>query len=206
MQDVFYFWSMAMIPEEILQAFGVRKVSYARAEFLFAKDAEAHFYFQVAEGSVKMVNYSYDGQEFILGIFNAGESFGEPPLFGHFPYPANAVAVEDSVVYKLPKDNFFKLLEANFEIHKKFNHELSNRLRYKGMILSEISSYPPDHRILTLVTYLKSMLPEKGPFTVPYTRQQLADMTGLRVETVIRTIKKMEQDGKIKLQNHKIVV
>ena len=195
-----------MIPEEVLLDFGVRHIKLKKDEFLFAKGAEAHFYYQVGEGSVKMVNYNHDGQEFILGIFKVGESFGEPPLFGNFPYPANAVAVEDSEVLKLSKVNFFKLLEAHFEIHKKFNFELSNRLRYKGMILSEISSYPPDHRILTLINYLKSLLPGQSPFTVPYTRQQLADMTGLRVETVIRTIKKMEQEGKIKLKSHKIVV
>lgn len=195
-----------MIPENLLSEYGARKVQLKRDEFLFAKDTEALFYYQVGRGLVKMVNYNYEGQEFILGIFKEGESFGEPPLFGHFPYPANAVGVEDSEVYKLPRDNFFKLLEKHFDIHKKFNYELSNRLRYKGMILSEISSYPPDHRILTLVNYLKSMLPANGPFVVPYTRQQLADMTGLRVETVIRTIKKMEQEGRIKLSSHKIVI
>ncbi|MEQ8684292.1 MAG: Crp/Fnr family transcriptional regulator [Imperialibacter sp.] len=197
---------MSMIPEELLTTFGARKIKLNKDEFLFAKDTEAHFYYQVSMGTVKMVNYNYDGQEFILGMFKAGQSFGEPPLFGHFPYPANAVAVEDCEICKLPRDNFFRLLEANFDIHRKFNYELSNRLRYKGMILSEVSSYPPEHRILTLVNYLKAMMPNQDLFTVPYTRQQLADMTGLRVETVIRTIKKMEQEGKIKLKSHKIIV
>jgi CRP-like cAMP-binding protein len=39
---------------------------------------------------------------------------------------------------------------------------------------------------------------------VPFTRQQLADMTGLRVETVIRTIKMMEKNGKLFLDGHKV--
>lgn len=197
---------MAMIPEEILQAFGSRTVRLKKDEYLFDKGSEARFYYQVASGAIKMSNFNHEGQEFILGVFNTGESFGEPPLFGNFPYPANAVAIDDCAVYKLPKDNFFKLLEEHFEIHKKFNYELSNRLRYKGIILSEISSHPPEHRILTLIHYLKSLIPNQGQFVVPYTRQQLADMAGLRVETVIRTVKKMEQEGKINLKNHKIVV
>ncbi len=195
-----------MIPEKILQVFGGKMIQLKKDEYLFDKGSDARFYYQVATGAIKMANFNHDGQEFILGIFRGGESFGEPPLFGNFPYPANAVAIEDSEVYKLSKDNFFKLLEEHFEIHKKFNYELSNRLRYKGMILSEISSHPPEHRILTLINYLKSVIPNQGQFVVPYTRQQLADMTGLRVETVIRTIKKMEQEGKIQLRNHKIVV
>lgn len=45
---------------------------------------------------------------------------------------------------------------------------------------------------------------EQFSFEVPLTRQQLASMTGLRVETVIRTIKKMEQQNIVKIINRKI--
>jgi CRP-like cAMP-binding protein len=43
-------------------------------------------------------------------------------------------------------------------------------------------------------------------YTVPFTRQQLADMSGLRVETVIRTVKKMEEDGKLRIVGRKIQI
>ena len=75
------------------------------------------------------------------------------------------------------------------------------------MILTEVSSYDPEHRLNTLLKYFKSKLVKKDDaekIIIPFTRQQLADMTGLRVETVIRTIKKMEKDGKLKLEGHKI--
>ena len=39
---------------------------------------------------------------------------------------------------------------------------------------------------------------------VPYTRQQIADFTGLRVETVIRTLLRMNKQGKVKIIDHKI--
>jgi CRP-like cAMP-binding protein len=38
------------------------------------------------------------------------------------------------------------------------------------------------------------------------TRQQLANMTGLRVETVIRTIKQMEKDEKLSIVRGKVFV
>ena len=41
-------------------------------------------------------------------------------------------------------------------------------------------------------------------FIVPFTRQQIADMSGLRVETVIRTVKKMEEEGKLRVISRKI--
>lgn len=195
-----------MIPEELIEQYGGKKIAYRKGEILFDKDTEAINYYQVASGQVKMSNYNLEGQEFIQGIFSKGQSFGEPALFGEFKYPASAVAVTNAKVYKLTKNHFFHLLEENFHIHKKFNYELSQRLRYKGMILNEVSSHPPEHRLLTLINYLKRKNNHDSNFIVPYTRQQLADMTGLRVETVIRTIKKMELDNKLKIVDHKIVV
>ena len=75
-------------------------------------------------------------------------------------------------------------------------------------LLKEISSYSPDHIILTLLRYIRER-DQKDPeisFIVPYTRQQIADMTGLRVETVIRTIKRLQKEGKLEIREHKIIL
>ena len=82
------------------------------------------------------------------------------------------------------------------------------------MILTEVSSYDPEHRLTTLLQYFKSKEQRikqsasdlRSKIIIPFTRQQLADMTGLRVETVIRTVKKMEKEGKLSLEGHKISI
>jgi CRP/FNR family transcriptional regulator, cyclic AMP receptor protein len=195
-----------MINPELIQRYGGQLIHLKKDEILFQEQEEALFYFQVEKGTMKMANYSYDGQEFIQGFFKPGESFGEPPLFAGIPYPSNAIAVSDATLWKLRKDAFFDLLKVNFEVHLKFNAALCKRLAYKSMILREISSYAPEHRIMTLIRYLKdqSGMSKTEKFKVPYTRQQIADMTGLRVETVIRTVKKLEEEGKVEIFKQKI--
>jgi CRP-like cAMP-binding protein len=88
----------------------------------------------------------------------------------------------------------------------KMDQVLCQRLRYKSMVLSEISSHEPEHRILSLLKHFKSKNASaaNSKIIIPYTRQQLADMSGLRVETVIRTVKKMEKEKKLLLDGHKI--
>lgn len=166
-------------------------------------------YHQVESGSVKMYITSPDGQEFIQGVFGPGESFGEPALIGNFPYPGSAAAIEPAKVWKLSGDLFLRMLRENFDLHFKMDQVLCQRLRYKSMVLSEISSYDPEHRLMTLLKYFKSRQKSEGDeetVVIPFTRQQLADMTGLRVETVIRTIKKMEREGKLRIVGRKIRV
>lgn len=183
-------------------------MSFRKDQTLFYEGDRAADYFQVEEGAVKMFIVSPDGQEFIQGIFTAGESFGEPALIGNFPYPGGVKAIEHSKVWKLSGDSFLRMLRENFELHLKMTRILCERLRYKSMVLSEISSHDPDHRIISLLKHFKAKKAnerDSAKVRIPYTRQQIADMTGLRVETVIRTVKKMEKDGKLVLEGHKIV-
>jgi CRP/FNR family cyclic AMP-dependent transcriptional regulator len=203
-----------MIDSDILKKYDAREIHLEKDEVVFHEEDEALNYFQIATGSIKMITNSPEGKEFIQGVFKTNDSFGEPPLFCNFSYPSAAVAIEPTIIIKLAKDNFFRLLKENFEVHLLIDQVLCQRLRYKSMVLSEISSYDPEHRIISLLKYFKTdanpqMKREKRAqpdfsYTVPFTRQQIADMSGLRVETVIRTVKKMETEGKVKIIGRKI--
>lgn len=204
-----------MIDPEILKNYGAKEIQLRKDDVVFREEEEALNYFQIIKGSIKMSTSSPEGKEFIQGVFKGNDSFGEPPLFCNFPYPSTASAIEPTTIIKLLKENFLQLLRENFEIHLQMDQVLCQRLRYKSMVLSEISSYDPEHRIISLLKYFKTdadsqMKREKKPmrtdfsYTVPFTRQQIADMSGLRVETVIRTVKKMETDGKVKIIGRKI--
>lgn len=197
-----------MFPSKTLEKYHARLVNLRKDQILFHEGDRATDYYQVEEGSVKMFIVSPDGQEFIQGVFGAGESFGEPALIGKFPYPGSAQAIGFAKVWKLAEDYFFQMLRENFDLHLQLTQVLCHRLRYKSMVLSEISSHDPDHRIFSLLKYYKEKNTKPGQnerIRIPFTRQQIADMSGLRVETVIRTVKKMEKEGKLVLEGHKIV-
>lgn len=197
-----------MIPTELLQKYKARLVNVKKDQVVIEEGEAAHDFFQVDEGQVKMYIINPEGQEFLQGIFNEGESFGEPALLGSFAYPSSAMATMPGKIWRLPKPEFLQLLKENFDVHLKLSQVLCKRLQYKTMILTEVSSYDPEHRLMTLLKYFKLKLLKKGVSDramIPFTRQQLADMTGLRVETVIRSIKKLERDGKLTLLGHKIL-
>lgn len=196
-----------MVDLGLLMRYGARTERKQSNEVIFREGDAAHFFHQVVTGSVKLVTYTENGKEFIQGVFEDGESFGEPPLFCAFPYPSTALAIEPTMLVKIPKDRFLNLLKENFEVHLKLDQALCERLKYKSMVLANIAGSDPEQRIWNLLKYLKKRDGTQGQLTrIPYTRQQLADMSGLRVETVIRTVTKMASDKKIKLKDHKILV
>lgn len=195
-----------MIDENILLQYGAQEITLGKGEHLFHEKQKAAHYFQVKTGKVKMFNLTADGKIFTQGLFEDGGSFGEPPLFTDSNYPACTVAEEETVLYKLTKARFFKLLKENSEIHFEITRMLAIRLLYKSMQLKEISIFKPEHRIISLIDYLKKEegIPENQKFEVSLTRQHIADLTGLRVETVIRSVKALEKEGRLELIGHKI--
>lgn len=196
-----------MIPEDLLVKYGAHNKLFKKNEYIFRQEQHARFYYQIVSGEVKMNNLLENGKEFIQSFFSAPQSFGEPPLFAKITYPANAIATQDSEILCLPKKRFLELLLENSEIHLKVTQAMALRLYYKAIMASEISSQEPEHCILRILDYLKEDVYElKEPFSfkVNLTRQQIADLTGLRVETVIRATKLLEKKNEIQIKNRKI--
>lgn len=193
-----------MIEENLLLDYKAKIITLKKDDNLFFEgDNPTHFY-QIKMGSIKVSNYSDDGKEFVQGIFSNGESLGEPPLLGEFEYPGTGCALAPTTIYAVRKEYFEELLKDNFEVQMKLLKTLSKRLHYKAMIMREISSYDPEHRILTLIDYLKEKDKITTTYEVPITRQQIANLTGLRVETVIRAIKQLEEKKELEIKQRHV--
>ncbi|MCX7550334.1 Crp/Fnr family transcriptional regulator [Xanthomarina sp. F2636L] len=195
-----------MIPSNILETYNPILKTFSKGEIVFNETEIPKYYYQLKSGKIKMFNLTEDGKEFTQGFFDKNTSFGEPPLFGSFAYPASAMCLTDCEVYILKKNVFLNLLKAQPDIHLKFTKLLCNRMLYKAKIMKELSIHPPEHRILTLLHHLKDSAKTEDLFEVKLTRKQISDLTGLRVETVIRTIKHLEKTKKLILKQRKVFI
>ena len=179
---------------DTLLAWGAAYKKVAAGEIIFREGAESSFYYQLVSGKVRWVNINDEGKEFIQTIIEPDECFGEFPLFDDEPFAAGAIEDEGSVIIRLHRSSFHQLLKENPDLHFEFTRLLTQRLRFKFLILKELANHNPEGSISTLLNYFKQT--QKNICTkcnrLKLTRQQIADMTGLRVETVIRTMKFMQ--------------
>ncbi|RZK70233.1 MAG: Crp/Fnr family transcriptional regulator [Pedobacter sp.] len=182
---------------------GFKVVLYKKGEIIYEPDTPPKAVYFIKSGKVKMVTVNQDGNEFIQGIFKSPEYFGEPALLLNKPYLAYTVALQDSEIIVVDKNNFLNFLESDAAFSMRLILNLSNRLFYKSMMLEELANEHAEHRVKTMLNYLLKDLSPGEELKV--TRQQMADMTGLRVETVIRIIKHPDLQKGFKLVRGKIV-
>lgn len=195
-----------MIDIDLLLAWGAAFKKIPKSATIFREGTTCCFYYQLVSGRIRWLNINEEGKEFIQIIIEPGECFGELPLFDDEPYAATAIADEDSVVIRLHKPVFTQLMKENHELHFKFSRLLAKRIRFKFMLLKSFASHDPENRIHALLDYLKK---ENKNFCsdcsqLKLTRQQIADMTGLRVETVIRSMRHMHEKGELLINKGKV--
>ena len=195
-----------MLNIDTLVAWGANYKKVPAGGIIFQEGIHCSFYYQLVSGKVRWVNINDDGKEFIQTIIEPGECFGELPLFDDEPFAATAIADEDSVIIRLHRSVFHQLLKETPELHFAFTKLLTQRLRFKFLILKELANHNPENSISTLFNYFKQS--QKNICTkcnrIKLTRQQIADMTGLRVETVIRTIKNLQRKGQLMITKGKV--
>ncbi len=195
-----------MINTELLLNRGAAYKRVKSGDIIFLEGTEAHFYFQLESGCIKWLNIDEDGGEFIHDIVTPGECFGEIPLFDKQPYAATAIAETDSVILRLHEPSFQELLKDHPDILLSFTRLIAQRLRYKFLVSKEVASHKPEQTISSLLRHFKKSNLHfcDDCSRLKLTRQQLAGMTGMRVETVIRTMRSMHEKGKLKIEKGRV--
>jgi len=182
---------------------GFKIKEFPKGSVIYEPGMKPRFVYFIKKGEVRMVTVNDEGKEFIQGVFKAGQYFGEPALLVDRPYLAYTIVNKNAEIIAVGKTDFLNLLKEDADFSMNLITVLSNRLFYKSMMLEELASEKAEHRLETIINYLFSEI-EPGE-SLKMTRQDLADMTGLRVETVIRGVKLLSDKGVLSVSRGKII-
>ena len=105
---------------------------------------------------------------------------------------------------EIPLDQFELMMKENFDITRDIIKYLSDVLRIKTLTLSAVFGKTPKGKALFLLNKVKKHIFKNKEGMVPFTRQEIANFLGVRVETIIRTIKELEDEGVVRIEKGKI--
>ena len=197
-----------IINEKLLTDYGAELITCRKDDSLFSINDIPDNYFQIESGLIKVTSEKYGNNQFIHDFANAGDPVGEAFLFSENRYTVNAVAVIPSNIYVLPNKEFRELTNDHSKALHKFLKHICEREIYNLMLIKTIAFSEPRDKILTVIDHFKKMNERSNYklYEVPFTRQQLASLTGLRVETVIRTMKIMESENLVEIIDGKVFI
>ena len=172
----------------VARAASIRR--YEKGDTIFEQDAPSEAFYTIASGRVKIFKMLASGKDLILEIFGAGDPLGAVAAYDGRPFPASAVALEDTTCVAIPRPAFFRLLEEHPTLVRGLLLGMTIRLVELTNRLAELSGTRIEPRFARLFLKLAQEIGrhERGGTFIPLalSRQELADMTGTTIETAIR--------------------
>lgn len=179
-----------------------RKVQ--RGELLFSEGDTAKGFYVVAEGRVKVYKLSADGKERILHIVQPGATFAEAAIFGDGIYPAYAEPLVASRLLFFPKREFLNLLHNQTQMAINMISGLSRYLRQFATQVEQLTFQDVPARLAKYLLALSGA--ETGKVMLPISKGQLASNLGTVSETLSRTLRKLSDEGIIKVEGKNITL
>jgi CRP/FNR family cyclic AMP-dependent transcriptional regulator len=138
----------------------------------------------------------------VLGV---GEHFGELSLIDDQPRSAHVIAMEDTNLLVLRRDDFRRRVESNPQVAWALLAELARRLRSADAKIHGLALLDVPGRIAKL---LLDFAQEGTTETIdkPLTHQTIAHMIGASRETVSRTVRDFQNQGLIRVERRRISV
>lgn len=181
---------------------------YKKKEILFHEGDTPHYLFFLNKGKVKSYKTHDDGKEFVTNVFKEGDFFGHVPLCEGRPYSDSALVLEDSEVFKIPKEDFLALLYKNRDVAQQFIKMLSNQIKEQEEQLIKLAYDTVRKRTADALLLLQKRYPSNkdGNTCIPVTRDDLAGLAGTAAETVIRCLSEFKEDEFIEVNGREIVI
>lgn len=177
-------------PDRLTVARAASIKRYSKGATIFEQDAPSDAFYTIASGRVKIFKMLPSGKDLILEVFGAGDPLGAVAAYDGRPFPASAVALEDTTCVTIPRPVFFRLLEEHPSLVRGLLLGMTLRLVELTNRLAQLSGTRIEPRFARLFLKLSGEMgrEERGGTFIPLalSRQELADMTGTTIETAIR--------------------
>ena len=184
--------------------------TYAKKEFIFSEGDPSEWLYIVKKGKVKITKLSNEGKELILEIVPSHEIFGGIAVVRGFPYPANAVAMEETEALKMSRKNLLSIMDRFPNLMYCMAMNIGDRIKGTHETLKSIALEKVESRIASLLIKLSDKAGEKVPegtaINMKLTKQDIAEMVGTTVETSIRTMSKLTKAGLVMAKSGKILI
>lgn len=179
----------------------------AKGEALFhAGDAFSAFY-AVRFGTFKTRITNVEGIDQVTGFQMAGEIVGLDGI-GNNSHICDAVALEDSEVCTIPYERLDDISQQFHSLQTHFHRIMGREIVKDQNVMLLLGSMRAEQRLAAFLSSLSERQKARGfsakDMVLRMTREEIGSYLGLKIETVSRTLSKMQADGLISIAQRKL--
>ncbi len=175
--------------------------TYGEREPIWAEGDLADHLCLVRGGLLQVLKRNAEGDGLGLAIFGPGDVVGLLAVLDECPYPADAISLTRGArVDRFDARVVRRLAQTDPGLNRGFTRALVTHTRHLQAKIDLLSAGNVDHRLAALMLHLSDRFGEpqaagRVTIRVKLTRRVLAELVGVRIETVIRTLSEWSAAG-----------
>ncbi|MEN9938656.1 MAG: hypothetical protein RLZZ387_5235 [Chloroflexota bacterium] len=173
---------------------------YRPGEHIIYEGEQPAGMFFVVRGRVRLSRTAPDGREQVLAMVAVGENFNAVPLFDERPNPTTARAMSPVRCLLLPRDALLGLLRRYPNLALAALREMAEQLRDLVVLVEDLAFRSVRERLA------RQLLHEAAEGMAELTQQELAERTGTVREIAGRALRRLAQEGLVRLERGRVVV
>ena len=177
------------------------KVFAPDAVVFWEGDTETNLYY-LQYGSLKVLKTSPDGREQVLRFLDAGDIFNEIGVFAKRANPATAVALEESVIWLIPRQALEEVLLAHPRTALQIMESMADRFISLVALTADLSLRTVEERFAKfLLEQAEGDVIERRRWT---TQTEMASHLGTVPDVLSRVIRELTKAGLIEVDRQHI--
>ncbi|WP_017730897.1 response regulator [Nafulsella turpanensis] len=187
---------------------GQKRSVLKKKQYLYSEGSYPNALYFLDKGSIKGYQTNNEGREYITNLYKPGDFIGYIDLLEEQQYRETAVALEESEVVVIPRDDFFSLIHKNRDVANKFIKILSDNLAEKEERLLKLAFHSVRKRVAEALLLVEKQYKKEGEqkYKLSISREDLANIVGASTETVIRTLSDFKDENLIEVNSGKITI
>lgn len=176
------------------------------SEILFRYSEPARRFFLVSSGMIALQRTSTRGEEKIISIMRAGNSFAEALMFHQRPmYPVTAMSIGDSELLSFENEKFMQILKESVDTCFQMMGQMSIRLH---LFVNQVDSLTLQDAACRVTSYLLGHLPadtsSDAELLLDAPKHIIASHLSIKPETLSRILGHLSQQGLISVEGRMI--
>ena len=180
---------------------------YTKKQAIYQENKRPRFLYYIVKGKVKCVKTHEDGKEYINDLYSDGDFVGYPALIEDKNYDDSAIALEQTELIQIPKEDFQQLIYNDISIASKFIRIITQNVKEKEERLLSLAYSSLRKRVAkALVDIHAKFNPSGDSNSIEISRDDIAHYVGTATESLIRTLSDFKSEKLIEIKDGKILV
>lgn len=187
--------------QDVCQLANLKRLD-AQASLMHQGDPAKRFFLLVS-GQIKLHRATGEGQENLVEIIHAGQTFAEALLFSEARcYPVTATALKDSVLVSIEGTHYRKALEEQPKICLAILGSMSIHLHQRLKDIDTLTLSNASRRVINFLFQERD--PVSGDVVLQVSKRLVASKLGIQPETFSRILHRLVEGGLIEMHRRNI--